>query len=518
MPRLYPSLFIGLVLAPLTRSQTPIWTGQYNQGRTSSNLTETLLTTFNVNTSQFGLLFTRAVDDYIYAQPLYIPQVSIGGALHNVVYVATINNSVYAFDADTPSLSAPLWQINLGPAAAQPPHNALPVCGILSTPVIEISSGTMYVVALTEVNSKMSHTLHALDITTGSEKFGGPVTIAASVNGTGSGSNNGVITFNSSIELQRPALLLQNGNVYLGFARQKTEGVVPFHGWELGYNATTLKQTFVLNTTPNGNEGGIWMSGRGPVADTNGFTFITGNGDVGNSNIGESFVRYVGNTQKGLYTASNWSLLNTYDYDLGAGGPLLIPGTQSLLGGGKTGLIYLLTITASGALQFVQSVQATPGCPPGGADSSCAQVHSPAFWNLTGSNPPSPSLLYIWAANDTLKAFTFNNGLLSTAPVYQNPQTASLPGGGALAVSANGVATGTGILWAAMSTQSESSAAVPGVLHAFNAANVATELWNSAMNPADQFGNLAKFVDPVVANGKVYMATFSNQLAVYGLK
>ena len=518
MPRLYLPLLITLALASSSRGQTPVWTGQYNQGRTSANQTETMLTTANVNTSQFGLLFTRAVDDYIYAQPLYVPQVSIGGAPHNVVYVATINNSVYAFDADTPSLSAPLWRVNLGPAAPQATHNALPVCGVLSTPVIEISTGTMYVVALTEVNSKMSHSLHALDITTGSEKYGGPITITASVNGTGSGSNNGVITFNSAVELQRPALLLQNGNVYMGFARQKTEGVVPFHGWELGYNATTLKQSFVFNTTTNGSEGGIWMSGRGPAADTYGFTFLTGNGDVGNSNVGESFVRYVGQTQKGLYTAPNWSLLNTYDYDLGAGGPLLIPGTQMLVGGGKTGLLYLLSITASGAFQLAQSVQATPGCPAGGADSSCAQVHSPAFWNLSGSNPPAPSLLYIWAANDNLKAFSFSNGLLSTAPVYQNPQTASLPGGAALAVSSNGVTPGTGILWATTSSQSASSAAVPGVLHAFNAANVATELWNSAMNPADQFGNLAKFVDPVVANGKVYMATFSSQLAVYGLK
>jgi hypothetical protein len=519
MRRLYLCPLIALALAPASRSQVSIWTGQYDQGRDSANLSETVLNTSNVNTNQFGLLFTRAVDDYMYAQPLYIPQVTIGGAAHNVVYVATINNSVYAFDADTPSLSAPLWQVSLGPAASQATHNALPRCGILSTPVIDTSSGTMYVVALTEQDKKMSHSLHALDITSGAEKFGGPVTIRASVTGTGSGSKNGKIAFSSSIELQRPALLLLNGNVYMGFARQKAEDVIPFHGWELGYNATTLKQTFVLNVTPNGNEGGIWMSGRGPAADATGFTFITGNGDVGNGNIGESFVRYsANNKQKGLYTAANWTTLNTYDYDLGAGGPLLIPGTKFLLGGGKTGLIYLLSITGAGALQFAQSVQATPGCPSGGADSTCAQFHSPAYWNRTGSSPPVLSLLYIWASNDILKAFSFSRGMLSTAPVFQNAQTAGLPGGAALAISANGVTPGTGILWAAISTQDASSAAVPGVLHAFNAANVGKELWNSAMNPADQFGNLAKFAVPVVANGKVYVATFSNQLAVYGLK
>jgi hypothetical protein len=510
-------LAFSLTVVP-GRSQVSVWTGQYDQGRTSANLSETVLNTSNVNTAQFGLLFTRAVDDYIYAQPLYLPQVTISGAPHNVVYAATINNSVYAFDADTPSLSAPLWQVNLGPAAAQATHNSLPRCGVLSTPVIDIASGTMYVVALTEQSSTMSHSLHALDITSGAEKFGGPVTIKASVAGTGSGSQGGKIAFNSALELQRPALLLLNGVVYMGFARQKTESVVPFHGWELGYNATTLKQVFVLNTTPNGNEGGIWMSGRGPAATAGGFTFMTGNGDVGNSNIGESFVRYATNrSQTGLYTPSNWSDLNTNDYDLGAGGPLLIPGTSLVLGGGKTGLIYLLSISSGGAFSFVESVQATPGC-SSSSDSSCAQVHSPAFWNLTGSSPPSPSLLYIWASNDTLKAFTFSRGMLGTSPAYQNPMIAGLPGGGALSVSANGVTAGSGILWAAMSTQDASSAAVPGVLHAFNAANLGAELWNSSMNSADQFGNLAKFAIPVVANGKVYVATFSNQLAVYGLK
>jgi hypothetical protein len=502
-------LVTALAVTPSVRAQVSIWTGQYDQGRDSANLAETILTTSNVNTTQFGLLFTRAVDDYVYAQPLYIPQVTIGGSVHNVVYAATLNNSVYAFDADTPSQSAPLWQVNLGPPATAVVHSAMPHCGILSTPVIDTSSGTMYVVALTLQSGTESHSLHALDITTGAEKFGGPATIAAHVKGTGSDSRNGVITFSSNLELQRPALLLLNGNVYMGFARQKNEDDVAYHGWELGYNAATLKQTFVLNTTPNGNEGGIWMSGRGPAADTKGFTFITGNGDAGNGDVGQSFVRYsTKHTQTGLYTAPNWAALNTNDYDLGAGGPLLIPGTSLMLGGGKTGLIYLLNLTTAGALQFVQSVQATPGC-SSSSDSSCAQYHSPTFWN---------SLLYIWASNDTLKAFSFAGGLLSTLPVFQNAQVAGPPGGAALAISANGVTPGTGVLWASVSPQNSSTAAVPGVLHAFDASNVATELWNSTMNPADQFGNLAKFAVPVVANGKVYVATFSNQLAVYGLK
>jgi hypothetical protein len=518
MRRLCFLLVILSASVPAARSQVGVWTGQYTQGRTSANLSETVLTTSNVNTNQFGLLFTRAVDDYSYAQPLYLPNVTIGGTAHNVVYVVTINNSVYAFDADNASLSAALWQVNLGPAAAQSGHNALARCGILSTPVIDTSSNTMYVVALTEQDGKQSFTLHALDIASGSEKFGGPVTIKASVAGTGSGSVGGKIPFTTAQELQRPALLLFNKTVYMGFARQKAEGVVPFHGWVLGYNATTLRQTFAVNTTPDSSEGGVWMSGRGPVADSTGFTFITANGDATSPDVGQSFVRYgAKNAQTGLFTPSNWSALNANDFDLGAGGPLLIPGTSLVLGAGKTGMIYLLNITAAGAFQLVQSLQATPGC-SSNADSSCAQIHSPAFWSRAGSKPAAPSLLYVWASNDTLKAFSFSGGMLSTSPVYQNAQTAGLPGGAALSISANGATPGTGILWAAMSTQDASGAAVPGVLHAFNAANVATELWNSNLKPADALGNLAKFAIPVVANGKVYVSTFSNQLAVYGLK
>ena len=180
-------------------------------------------------------------------------------------------------------------------------------------------------------------------------------------------------------------------------------------------------------------------------------------------------------------------------------------------------MIYLLNIASTGALQLMQKVQATPGC-SSSAGSSCAQIHGPTFWNRTGSRPPAPSLLYLWASNDVLKAFSFAGGFLSTSPVYQNNIKASLPGGAALSVSANGARQGTGIVWAAMSATSASTAVVPGILRAFNASNVATELWNSEMNQADQFGNLAKFVVPVVANGKVYLVTCSNQLAVYGLK
>jgi len=497
-------------------SQVSVLTGQYDTRRTCANLNETVLTTANVNASRFGLLFKRSVDDQIYAQPLYLPQVTTSGTARNVVYVATINNSVYAFDADTASASAPLWHVNLGPAATlTPPRNGIAHSGIVSTPVIDAKSGTLYLVALTVQSSKPAFQLHALDAASGAEKFGGPVTIRASVKGTGAGSSGGRIAFNSSQQLQRPALLLQRGIVYVSFGVQKREGTTPYHGWLIGYNATTLSAVYVLNTTPDGNEGGIWMSGRGPAADSAGFTIMTGNGDVSTTGLGESFVRVGTNRQLlGLFTDPDWQTLNTYDYDLGAGGPLLIPGANLMAGGGKVGMLYLLRITSAGALQMVQSFAATAGC-SSSAGSSCLQIHDLAFWNRTGGSPP---LLYLWAANDTLKAFSYSGGLLSITPVYQNLALAGFPGGGALAVSANGSTPGTGILWAAVSTESASTSAVPGMLRAFDASNVATELWNSNMNAADSLGNLAKFVIPVVTNGKVYMATDSNQLMVYGLK
>ncbi len=373
----------------------------------------------------------------------------------------------------------------------------------------------MYLVSMTVVSSKTAFLLHALDVTTGAEKFGGPVTIRASSPGTGVGSSGGKIAFSNTEEFQRPALLLLNGSVYLTFAVQKNESVNPYHGWVLGYNATTLKQNYVLNTTADGSDGGIWMSGRGPAADTKGFTVMTGNGDVTSTDVGQSFVRIASNKIAGLFTDPNWSTLNINDYDLGAGGPLLIPGANALTGGGKAGTLYLVQITSSGALQMTQSFAATAGC-SSSADSSCLQIHHLAYWNRTGAS--TPPLLYLWAANDTLKAFSFSAGLLSTTPVYQNPALAGFPGGGALAVSANGSTAGSGIVWAAVSTASASVSIVPGELRAFNASNVATELWNSNMNSADNLGNLAKFVVPVVTNGKVYMATASNQLVVYGLK
>jgi hypothetical protein len=496
--------------------QVPIYTGQYNVSRTSANLSETILTPANVNTSAFGLLFSRAVDAQIFAQPLYVPAVTINSTTQNVVYVATMNNSVYAFDADNPSVSTPLWQVNLGPPITIPSHYLSAQTGILSTPVIDPTSNTLYCVAATTVFSSAVYYLHALDITTGAEKFNGPVQVTGSVAGTAPDSVGGIVTLNTVNELQRSALLLVGGTVLISFAAiVEGTGTPTYHGWLIGYNAKTLVENFAYNTSPNSNGGGIWMSGIGPSVDQNGVYFAVGNGPIGNDSAGESVIRI--GASDGYFIAANYATLNQYDWDLGAGGPMLIPGTNLLAIAGKTGELYLLTRTNLGKLQAgddgaVQSFQASLPC-SAEVYNRCYEIHHMTVW----PRDDATSYLYIWPWQDSLKAFAFAAGVLNTTPASVNANPQGFPGG-MLAISANGATNG--ILWAVTSaTEYLGGGVIPtGILHAFDATNVATELWNSTMNSADGLGTLTKFSVPVVTNGKVYVATTSNALRVYGLK
>ena len=264
-----PRLSLLTVATSKAAGTASVLTQRDDNNRSGDNLNETILTTANVNVGQFGLLGRLPVDGQVYAQPLYVPDVSIAGGTHNVVYVATMHNTVYAFDADNPALPA-LWSSNLGPSSPASDfgtgfHDIATEVGILSTPVIDPSTNTIYVVAFTKVTvnstSTYSFHLHALDIQTGAEKFGGPVLLAASVPGTGNGSKGGVVTFNAFMQMQRPALLLANGNVYIGFASHGDN--TPFNGWLLGYNATTLQQTVVVNLSPDTQKAGLWQSGTG---------------------------------------------------------------------------------------------------------------------------------------------------------------------------------------------------------------------------------------------------------------
>ncbi len=500
-----------LAAAACAPGQVSVVTGQYDQGRTSSNPSEIVLNTSNVNSTQFGLLFSRPVDGFLYAQPLYLPNITINGTTQNVVYVATMNNSVYAFDADNPQVTAPLWHVSLGPTVTPVGTQIQTTLGILSTPVIDPVSGTLYAVALVLANGAWTYELHALDVTTGQEKFGGPVAIQATAPGTAADSVNGQIPFNANIQWQRPALLLNNGTIYIAFGTgiKETE---TYHGWLLLYNAQTLQQTQVYCTTPNGNGSGIWMSGDGPAADSTGIYYATGNGSFdSNGDWGESVI-WLGPTSMDSFTPYDYATLTENDWDLGTTGTLLLPNTNLLVVGGKDGTLYLLNRSNLGGLQagntqIVQFFVATAGCGSG----PCSEPHHFTVWSRT----LSPLLLYSWASNDVLKGFSFSNGTFNTTPFATGSLTLDSPGG-VLALSSNGEVAGSGVLWAMISALNAEKSPAPGALYAYDAASL-NPLWNSAANPADNLGNLAKFSTPTVANGKIYTPTFSNQLDVYGL-
>ena len=513
--------FVHTLISISAQAQTPVTTHHNDASRTGQNLSETILNTSNVNVNQFGKLFACPVDGYIYAQPLYMPQVNVSSGLHNVAYVATENDSVYAFDADN---GTQLWHINLGTPVPSTDISSTykdltPVIGITGTPVIDPVSSTLYLVAKTKDTSTNTYhqTLHALDITSGAERPGSPVEITASVPGSGSGSSGGAIAFQPLYQLNRPGLLLLNGVVYIAFGSHGDIG--PYHGWVLAYNASTLAQIAAFNTTPNGSEGAIWQGGQGLVADTDNIYFMTGNGsfdaNTGGTDYGDTVLKL--STSTGLsvsdyFTPDNQSSLNQTDADLGSGGPILLPGTTSIVGGGKDGILRLVNTASMGEFNLglnadLQEFQATSGI----------IMIGPVYWDSPNNGP----VVYLWGPGDHLKAFQFTNGSFQTTAISQSTMTSPAGNSNAapLSVSANGSTSGTGILWAALSFSGDSNQqTVSGILRAFDASNLSTELWDSKQNAArDNVGNYAKFAPPTIANGKVYLATFSNQLLVYGL-
>ncbi len=497
--------------------------------RTGQNLNETVLTPANVNAATFGKLSTYQLDGVAYASPLYAANVNIPGqGFHNVVYVATEHDSVYAFDADGLSAS-PLWKVSfINPAAGittVPPGDTgetgdiAPEIGITSTPVIDQSSGTIYVVAKTKESIGYVQKLHALDITTGAEKFSGPVVIQASVPGTGNGVQAGRIPYDPLRQNPRVALLLSNGVVYMAAGSHGDNS--PWHGWVLGYNATTLQQVMAYNTTPNGNGAGVWHSGGGVAADSAGnLYFVTGNGDfdanTGGGDYGNSFMKL---SPSGVvldyFAPHDQSNLNFYDLDLGSAGVLLLPdqpGTAPHLVGnaGKSGTIFLVNRDNMGRFNSQnenQIVQSLVNIFP-----------NPTFSNI-GGNFSSPvyfsGFVFFSPVLDSIKAFQFSNGLLSTAPTSVSSTSYSYMGG-ALAISANN--NTNGILWAVERLASyQNDLTARGVLHAYDATNLANELYNSSQaGSRDTLDFAAKYNIPLVANGKVFVANVS-ELVVYGL-
>jgi len=502
-----------------------VLTQHNNAARTGANLSETLLSTRSVTPKTFGKLGTLVVDGYLYAQPLYVQNVRVPGkGLHNVIYLATAHNSVYAFDADDLTAKKPLWKVNLGPSV--PATEVYTTkwtdmrieIGVTSTPVIDPSANTIFVEAKTKENGTYVQRLHALDITTGAEKAGGPVEINASVPGTGMASAKGQVAFDSVKQLQRPALLLTNGTVYLAFGSHADSP--PFHGWILGYNARTLIQTCTFNLTPNGEEGAIWQAGMGMAADPAGNIYaMVGNGtfdaDSGGLDYGNSILKLAPKpgtlSVSDYFTPYNQASLSENDQDTGASGPLLIPNTNLLLGGGKNGWLYLTQTGKMGHYQssddsqIVQSFQITHGNCHGSA----------VYWN----GPVGPQV-YIWPEFAHLTAFKLNAGKLNPTPASSS--AVAVPDGmpGAfLSVSADGSKAGTGIVWSSAPYDANANwDTVPGILRAYDASDLNHEIWNSKMVPArDDAGMFAKFCAPTVVNGRVYLSTFSNQLQVYGL-
>jgi hypothetical protein len=366
----------------------------------------------------------------------------------------------------------------------------------------------MYVEAKTEESGTFFHRLHALDITTGQEKFGGPVVIQASVPGIGDGGT--LVSFNAQYQHNRPGLLLVSNVVYLAYGAHCDWP--PWHGWLFGYGATNLQQVYVLNTTPDGGEGGIWACGTGPAADSDGNIYVvTGNGsfdaNTGGPDLGDTFMK-LSSSNNALavatwFTPYNQGTLNASDLDVGASGTLLLPTTNMVVGiGKKTGVLYLLNrdnmggySTANSDTNVLQEFQAVAPV--------CCGGPSPVYWN-----GPSNQFLFTWSSGDVIKAFDFTGSSIQTNPLAQGNVTQDRPGG--LSLSANGNVPGSGILWGICD-------GAGGMIVAYDAGNVGHELWNSQEKfTRDALGSYVKFASPTIANGKVYAPTGANQLVVYG--
>jgi fibronectin type 3 domain-containing protein len=523
---------------------TGVTTYHNDLSRDGANTHEFALTTTTVKSATFGKLFSCPVDGAIYAQPLWVPNLAIGGGTHNVIFVATARDSVYAFDADASPCTAYWHKALLGTGETWVSWNDVgtgdiqPDIGIIGTPVIDPSTSTLYAVSKSEVtgtgcspSTACHQRLHALSLIDGSEKFAGPVDITSSISvpGTGDGSNAGTVSFNTLRENQRPGLVFSGGVVYVAWASHGDN--TPYHGWVIGFNASTLQIVSTFNANPNGSDSGIWMAGGAPAVDSLGnLYFLTGNGtfdaDSGGLDYGDSTVKL--STSGGLsvsswFTPADQSNLEGGDQDHGSGGAAILvdqpgaPNPRLVIGGGKEGNLFLLNRDSLGGY----------GANFNPADSNAVQKLSfgngifatAAFWN---------NALYLAGVGGNLKTFSFNttSGVFNTPLTSQSSTSFGFPGA-TPSISATG--TANGIVWALDNSPyctQQSPACGPAVLHAYDATNLATELWNSSQVAADAAGHAVKFTVPTVANGKVYVGTRGSdstnggvgELDVYALK
>ena len=522
-PKVRSGACLALALAMgCSHARAQVITAQYNNMRTGANLHETILTPQNVNAKQFGKLAAFHVDGSVYAQPLLVPGVDVPGkGKHDALFVATEHDSVYAFDVYKPN-DPPLWQVsfldykqgvNTVPAGAAQCPFIQPEIGITSTPVIDLKSGTLYVLARTAVghtfreNQYFQH-LHALAITTGAEKFGGPKLIAAAVQGKGDGAASERVRFDALKENPRAALVLANSILYLTWG--SSCDVDPYHGWVMAYDPATLEQKAVLNVTPDGSEGGIWASDSGPAADMNGNVYVpTGNGtfDVANGgrDYGDSELKLAVDgaslTVRDYFTPYDQAQLSNSDADLGSSGPLLLPDQPGahrhlLLQPTKGSVIYVIDRDQMGQFHqkgdaVVQRIRIAGG-----------GYGAMAYWN---------GHVFFACSDDSLRDWVVKDGQLglnkSSTKRFENP-------GATPSVSANG--TEGAIVWA-VSTKTWNGQDKPAVLYAFDASNIDQPIYTSEENSRRDRAALAtRFVFPVVANGRVYIGTRTG-VDVYGL-
>jgi len=507
--------------------------------RDGANTQEYLLSPSNVTSSNFGKLFSCSVDEAIYAQPLWVPNVAIGSTQHNMVFVATQNNSLFAFDADNPGTPcAPLWQVSLldsshggtpgetpvpsGPNAliGGPNGDITPEVGVTGTPVIDPTTNTLYVVSKSVIQSGPTffQRFHAIDLATGSEKFSGPAAIDDSIMYPGTGDGGLMTVFSPGQEHQRSGLLFLNGIVYVAWA--SLGDVAPFHGWLVGFDASDLSQApvYILNVTPDGTEGGIWMSGGAPSVDSAGNIYlITGNGTFDannptspNDDYGDSLIKITPTLAPDVsvtdyFTPSDQAYEAANDKDFGSGGAAVLVDlpqngsnpTQLVVGAGKDGTLYVLNRQALGHLGDQNAWQTV--------NVGEYVFSTAAFWNNN---------LYLSNAFGPMQAYTlspqtaqFTAGLSTTPASYgffgPTPSVSSMPD------------NSNGILWLIDSSQyctNRSPGCGPAVLHAYDATNLGTEFWNSSMGTGNAAGNAVKFTVPTIANGKVYIGTRGNNI------
>ena len=532
--------FLVLFFPIITIAQVSVLTQHNNTNRTGWNDKEILLNHTNVLPGKFGLVGTLAVDYEVYAQPLIVPSLTIGTYTGNVLFTATVNNTVYAFNAGDVSQPAPLWQVNLNPDGQRAPDIfdlTDPVygkpcggnyrdfsgrVGLVGTPVIDTISKTLYVVIKTiDANGIFYSYLNALDITTGLHKSGSPHLITAQVNGTGDGNLNGVIAYNAKYQNQRPALLLLNNTVYVASASHCDWG--PYHGWILGFDAGTLNLQYTYNATPNGWAAGIWMAGQGISVGQDGNLYVaTGNGTTGADNNdfsggrSESLIKLSPQLKMlDWFTPVNYDFLDQQDLDYGCDGVLMIPNSSLTVSGSKEGISYVVDYNNMGKLtpgnaQVKDTLEFNP------THTGYVHVHGSPVYAKLGNK----EFVYAWAETFKLRQFEFNRNtgtFLNNFNQGQRNLDNGMPGA-MLSISSNLQDTASAIVWACFPSSGNANNQVrPGSVAAYRANDVSTgELWNSNTNQQDIVGKFAKFNAATIVNGKVFVPTFSNCIKVYG--